>query len=604
MLIRAALALLLTGQLAQACSVVSNEQQYAVVAGQLVYQPTPSGEMSINAASIKKIEDVDVAHFHRAGPRAPTQPESNGPWRDSSFFLAPSYYTDNTRVFYRGAPLINPPGTEPVNAPTFVQPLAGIPFAADASSLYYDGTRSDDNRGAKQVDIASLKVLDEYLLMDRRNLYHKGQFVGVTTGFQVMASKPYGNGASCFQGRHVIARNVDTVFVDGVAIGAHAATFKIKRWMPGLVLDFSDQQGPHTYRYQRSEAELARALAELMEIERSGDGFITSREAVFYAPRKGDPNTPLIPIPGVDPEHFEVINQRVATDGKHLYELIGSVENGASATLNSVTLDAEIARIAPPYALGKSTVYFIGDSGVQPFTLAGTFEPINAYFAHDEQHVYWFDGREKARRFATVDTSQVHLVSPDYAYSDLSTAEGIYTYGGEFKPMNTQALEALSEDYARDDRHVYYQDELLDGADGATFEVMETFAKDKRRAYYYGRPLAGADMASWAILDSPYSRDQHAVFFGSEIIPGADPLTFERLPLGDRWARDSKAVYYADKALPGVDVSTFAQLDYEYAKDAHQVFYGSERVIGADAKTFKVVDGKAFDHQRSFQAGQ
>lgn len=141
-----------------------------------------------------------------------------------------------------------------------MQPLVGG-FAVDNASLYYNGKRVDDNIGVRQVDVPSLKAVDEYLLMDNRKLYRHGQFVGLARGFQIITSKPYGD-VSCKSGEHTIARNSDTVFVDGVAIEADADTFELKRWMPNMVLDYVDKNGQHTYRYNYSETELALVLAD------------------------------------------------------------------------------------------------------------------------------------------------------------------------------------------------------------------------------------------------------------------------------------------------------------------------------------------------------
>jgi hypothetical protein len=600
------MALLLSCDLAEACSVASYERQYAIVQGQLVYQENSHEEpASIKATLINTIEDVDIANFHRVASRSPSQSEGNGFWNDGNYFQSPSYYTDGKNVFYEGKKLENPTGTPIVNAASFAQPLVGT-FAFDNASLYYNGKRVDDNIGAKQVDINSLKAVDEYLLMDNRNIYHHGQFVGSARGFQIITSKPYGDGASCESGEHVIARNSDTVFVDGVAIEADADTFELKRWMPDMVLDYTDKNGKHAYRYNRSEAELTRILADYAHYRRD-DGFIVVREAVYYSPRENDPKTQLTQLPGVDPEHFRNIRKGVGADDKHIYELIKRTGTKGNVSVKIFPLTPNVQSIIDAeYSFGKSIIYFVSDSGVQEFKIAGELQRINNYFSHDEKNIYWFDGYQPALRFPTQDVSQIHLIDPNYAYSDLSTAEGVYSDGGVFSPMNTNKLEALDDfdGYMRDDKNIYYENRPVVHADIATFQVEGRFAKDKHRAYYYGRSLPGADSKSWSTIDSMYSRDHTAVFFGDSLIRGADPASFQVLPLGDRWAKDAKAVYYGEHSLPLVDLKTFKQVDSEYAKDAQHVFYENKIVEGADSNTFEVVDGKALDSARTYQAGR
>ncbi|UVL83343.1 DKNYY domain-containing protein [Pseudomonas sp. B21-028] len=242
---------LLSCHLAQACSPAPVEQQYALVNGQLVYQWVTAGRAgAMEATLINNVEGVDVSRFHLASPHTPVQTDNTGPWRDGGPLQRPSYYTDGHNVYYKGTQLQNPAGTPAVHAASFVQPFAGMTFAADNESLYYDGERTDNNTTAAPLDIASLKVVDEYLLMDIRNLYHRGKIVGSAKGFRIIASKPYGSGSSCRQGKHVIARNNKTVFLDGVAINADATTFRVKRWEPDTVLDYVDKHGSHTYSYK------------------------------------------------------------------------------------------------------------------------------------------------------------------------------------------------------------------------------------------------------------------------------------------------------------------------------------------------------------------
>lgn len=601
-----AIALLLTCNLAGACSMASYERQYAIVQGQLVYQQISHEESASHKTTVlNKIENVDLTHFHRVTPHSSPHPESNSPWSDGGYFGVPGYYTDNKSIFYEGKKLENPTGSPVVNAVSFAQPLVGT-FAVDNASIYYNGNRVDDNIGGKQVDISSLKGVDEYLLMDNRNLYHHGQFVGSARGFQIITSKPYGDGASCKRSKHVIARNSDTVFVDGVAIEADADTFELKRWMPDMVLDYTDKNGQHVYRYNRSEVELTRMLADYVQQKRNYDGFIVAREGVYYSPRNSDNKIQLMKIPSIDPEYFHIINHHVGADDKYIYELISGEGYKGNVSVKIFPLSPNAERIIDTeYSFGKSIIYFISNNGVQDFTITGYFKRINEYFFHDDKNVYWFDGDKPALRFPTQDVSQIHLIDINFKYSDLSTAEGIYSYEGVFNPMNTRELEALSDDgaYMRDDKHIYYDNRPIVNADIDTFQVMGSFAKDKHRVYYYGRALPGADAKNWNIIDSSYSRDHSAVFFGDNLIRGADPATFQVLPLGDRWAKDTKAVYYGEHSLPSVDLKTFKQVNSDYAKDAQHVFYENKIVEEGDSNTFEVTDGKAFDSARTYHAG-
>lgn len=76
---------------------------------------------------------------------------TNGGWRFD-------WLTDETPYFYGQENSSEPPGTPKVDAATF---RAWGRFAADKDSLYFDGERTDDNHGEKQVDMDSLQQVGE-----------------------------------------------------------------------------------------------------------------------------------------------------------------------------------------------------------------------------------------------------------------------------------------------------------------------------------------------------------------------------------------------------------------------------------------------------------
>lgn len=68
-----AMVLLISCNLAEACSVASYERQYAIVQGQLVYQQISHEKSAlIKTTLINEVEGVDITSFHRVGPRPPS----------------------------------------------------------------------------------------------------------------------------------------------------------------------------------------------------------------------------------------------------------------------------------------------------------------------------------------------------------------------------------------------------------------------------------------------------------------------------------------------------------------------------------------------------
>ncbi len=120
---------------------------------------------------------------------ADTYIRTNGGWRFD-------WLTDGRHILWAGKIVQNPPGTPKVDAATF---RAWGRFAADKDSLYFDGERTDDNRGEKQVDMDSLQQVggrvrsgdSADVLKDRRNIYFQGRWLGSAQGYSILGVKSW-----------------------------------------------------------------------------------------------------------------------------------------------------------------------------------------------------------------------------------------------------------------------------------------------------------------------------------------------------------------------------------------------------------------------------
>lgn len=418
---------------ALACSPIFYEYRYAAKDGQLVYEQWSEDK---NVSVKQRLTGVNLAKFHRVLPLE-KDPKS---WVDGvRYFNDANYFTDNKQVLYNGQTLTDSGDFPPIDAKTFKQPFNNFSFAVDKSSIYYQGQRTDDNTGAKRVDLSTLKPADEHILMDANNLYHAGKYIGVAEGYKILKTQQYVIGSYCAQGLNIIARNRDTIFVNGVAIPGDADSFKIKRWMPDIVLDYSDNNGSYTYGYGKTESETVAKLAA--DEESVYQGFYPARDKVYYT-KQIDAKTSqwkLVEISDVDPESFSMVNSRIATDGHHLYVLKGKLNGYSPLSLLTITLDSSITQVSEPYVVGLSNVYFINRDGVQIFALEGKFVPLSDYFAHDDRYIYVFNEpyhQRPVQRFKTKNPQAVRLKDPERIDSDLITQEGVYPFGGEFQPVN------------------------------------------------------------------------------------------------------------------------------------------------------------------------
>jgi hypothetical protein len=188
---------------------------------------------------------------------------------------------------------------------------------------------------------------------------------------------------------------------------------------------------------------------------------------------------------------------------------------------------------------------------------------------------------------------------------------------------------------AKDAKQVYYRTAVIEGADPATFELAGTagvwrdkkdyyigptplrvrdrasfkvldekvlgkddhiWAHDKLDYYVGKQPTPIADIATFQVVQSWYAKDAKQVYFGSAILPMADPASFQGIGgESGEFAKDAKHVYWQGQVVEGGDAATFQFLQYRYAKDSRRAYFcyasGSAPLAlpGSDAATFVVI---------------
>lgn len=245
-----------------------------------------------------------------------------------------------------------------------------------------------------------------------------------------------------------------------------------------------------------------------------------------------------------------------------------------------------------------------------------------------------------------------HVIDGHVVFLDSNAGEGrikrlvaeadVKTFRACEQPSNALAL------FAVDNRHVFmaelYHVVVIADADPATFEVLTPtgwFSRDANRVYYVGVALEGADPASFKVVQSPFGRDDRGAYVGTIPIPVRDIATWaplergtadrpwhqrhdEKFPLphgqlsGSGWSKDSVQVYWGASPVQGADAATFETCGRFYAKDGRHVYHGGNVVAGADPATFAAHDGPfigdtgipsgpgpdAHDAQREYSSGR
>lgn len=80
------------------------------------------------------------------------------------------------------------------------------------------------------------------------------------------------------------------------------------------------------------------------------------------------------------------------------------------------------------------------------------------------------------------------------------------------------------DNYAKDDKSVFYQGKKIIGADAKTFEAIDEFyAKDKNYGWYGSDTIKTSKGKSFKIINSYYSTDGYDVFYTTEPLKMVEP---------------------------------------------------------------------------------
>ena len=171
-----------------------------------------------------------------------------------------------------------------------------------------------------------------------------------------------------------------------------------------------------------------------------------------------------------------------------------------------------------------------------------TFVMLNNCFAKDKSRVWCLEGR-----IGTADTATFEVLDDGIAWLD-----GL----------------PLPHGYARDSTAVYYAsygDKVIavKGADPKSFVSFGggRFGKDETRVYTAGLLIPKADAATWRPLAAAYSADSSRVFFQRQVLKGADPATFDVLSSGGNAmhvARDQSRFYLHDCEISAAEYEQYA----------------------------------------------
>ena len=192
----------------------------------------------------------------------------------------------------------------------------------------------------------------------------------------------------------------------------------------------------------------------------------------------------------------------------------------------------------------------------------------------------------------------------------------------EIPVADYETFKSLNDDFAYDKNHVYHGLNILQGADAASFSIVDEsrgYYKDRSNVYFFGygginNLIAEADPSTFGVASLlPWSFDSKNVFWiTNKLIPKPKP---DFKPIDEHWARDRSRIYYQNVAVDSADYESFKALIDGYAKDKYNVFFKDKiiqncspqdfvtmRNFGAHDKTYYYYFGKRKELLSEYEA--
>lgn len=212
--------------------------------------------------------------------------------------------------------------------------------------------------------------------------------------------------------------------------------------------------------------------------------------------------------------------------------------------------------------------------------------------------------------------------------SNYSIYKGNVYYGNEIlEGANPKTAELIGFSLLKDDKNVYYMGEKIKDIKIKNFEKLgQNYWKNDNKIYYWDEKIENADIMSFKVLNEDYAKDKNHIYRGSEEIDSSlsgkikDPETFEFLPngiiYGTLYGKDKYNVYYVNRIflscfgtytwigfkVEGINKDKVKFLNKKFIKDDKNIYFEGKILENVDYNTFEVLpNGDGKDKNRSYE---
>lgn len=236
------------------------------------------------------------------------------------------------------------------------------------------------------------------------------------------------------------------------------------------------------------------------------------------------------------------------------------------------------------YATDDQQGYYFSSTGITYLVDIDlkSFTPLNHVYAKDKNYVYFKGKRIKnadSQNFQILDASWGHRIDRQHYAKDLSN---VYVRGKILDKANPNTFKFYTElGFSYDDQHVFFEDQIIENSDGASFEVLSEmasstgalYARDKNQAYYGNKILTKADPKTLTAITLEIAKDHQYVYDRGEIMPNIDSQSFEIIGPGNSpFLKDKNYVYSIIYDHEPNTLKTLKHIDPETAEFGHYTF--------------------------------
>lgn len=244
-------------------------------------------------------------------------------------------------------------------------------------------------------------------------------------------------------------------------------------------------------------------------------------------------------------------------------------ENNEVKRIKGIEIN-KMTKLSGSYRRYDNKIY-CGDIEVQNVDI-DTFQVLNdSNYAKDKAHVYYAEENVGGGNYITCAGT---TVLPNV---DVETFQVIDKSLSIAKDKNNV--------YCRDPIESFYQCQYASYCSGENGVEMDC------PFVYCSFALEGADPATFEIMNRVYHKDKDHIFYNCAKLD-LDPSTFQELK--SYYTKDNKNVYYFHEKLRDVDPASFVSYSNGYGKDKNSVYYGSSRLEEIDLKTFYIFEHTSF----------